>query len=205
MEIKMTDLDTTWNEATRGPRMSEATGRVIFKYQMPVQESFIMDLPKGAEIIRVQDQDGMFWMWTIVNTSAPMEKRCFKAFKTGAKMPDGMELKYIGFCAIFVQMELGLYIFEDVEGTTALNRILERFKVDDSRPENHRPTIREIIQKTAMDKNMSVMDVKLSDIHPSYFRGLPTPDIEDPWQRHSKEFNQTRLDIEEARMEEEEE
>lgn len=113
----MTDLNATWNEQLRGPRMSETTGRVIFKYQMPVLEEFTMDLPKGAEIIRMQDMDGMFWLWAVVNTEAPMEKRYFRAFKTGAKIPDNVELKYVGFCAVFVQMELGLYIFEDMTAT----------------------------------------------------------------------------------------
>ena len=111
----MTDLNATWNEQLRGPRMSEATGRVIFKYHMPVLEQFTMDLPAGAEIIRMQDQGGMFWLWAVVNTDAPMEKRHFRAFKTGASMPTDVELKYVGFCAVFVQMELGLYIFEEMK------------------------------------------------------------------------------------------
>lgn len=104
-----------WDEATRGPRMSNATGRIIFKYQMPVLEEFTMTLPQGAEIIRMQDQGGMFWLWAVVNTDAPDEVRKFRAFKTGAKMPDGVPLRYVGFCAVFVQMELGLYIFEEGE------------------------------------------------------------------------------------------
>lgn len=104
----------TWNEDLRGPRMSNATGRVIYKYQMPVLEQFEMELPVGAEILRVQDMDGMFWMWAMVNTESPTERRKFVAFKTGAKIPDDLNIKYIGFCAIFVQMELGLYIFEVV-------------------------------------------------------------------------------------------
>ena len=101
-----------WDEKTRGPKMSKDCGRIIFKYQMPVLEDFEMELPEGAEIIRMEDQGGMFWLWAIVNTDAPNEKRVFKAFKTGAKIPSDMDLKYIGFCAVFVQMELGLYIFE---------------------------------------------------------------------------------------------
>lgn len=105
--------DTGWDEATRGPRMSNATGRVIFKYQMPVLEQFTMKLPAGAEIIRMQDQGGMFWLWAVVNTEEPMVERRFRAFKTGAKIPDGLVLRYVGFCAVFVQAELGLYIFED--------------------------------------------------------------------------------------------
>lgn len=103
-----------WNEDLRGPRMSDATGRVIFKYQMPVLEQFTMELPAGAEIIRMEDQGGMSWLWAAVNTDAPLEERRFRAFKTGAKMPDVLPLRYVGFCAVFVQMELGLYIFEEV-------------------------------------------------------------------------------------------
>ena len=111
-QLRTTSLDATWDAATRGPRMSEVTGRVIFKYQMPVLESFTMQLPAGAEIIRMADQGGMFWLWAIVDTNAPMEDRHFRAFKTGAEIPPEENLRYVGFCAVFVQMELGLYIFE---------------------------------------------------------------------------------------------
>lgn len=107
--------DTGWDDAVRGPKMSNATGRVIYKYQMPVLEQFTMTLPAGAEIIRMEDQGGMFWMWAVVNTAAPMEERRFRAFKTGAKIPDDLHIKYVGFCAVFVQMELGLYIFEEIQ------------------------------------------------------------------------------------------
>lgn len=102
-----------WDEKLRGKKMSNNTGRVIYKYQMPVLEKFTMKLPQGAEIIRVADQDGMFWLWAVVDTEVPDETRNFVAVKCGAKVPDG-DLKYIGFCAIFVQQELGLYIFEDL-------------------------------------------------------------------------------------------
>lgn len=105
-------LNADWDTATRGERMSETTGRVIFKYQMPVLEEFTMELPKGAKIIRVQDQGGMFWLWAVVDTRAPKETRHFRAFKTGGHIPDDLTLNYIGFCAVHVQMELGLYIFE---------------------------------------------------------------------------------------------
>lgn len=102
-----------WDEALRGQKMSDASGRVIFKYQMPVLEQFTMKLPKDAEIIRMEDQGGMFWLWAIVRTDVEDEERNFWAFKTGGKMPDHIPLKYIGFCRVFVQQELGLYIFEE--------------------------------------------------------------------------------------------
>lgn len=103
-----------WDEGLRGKKMSDATGRVIFKYQMPVLEQFTMRLPEGAEIIRMNDEGGLFWLWAVVNTDAPDEDRHFHAFKTGGKMPDGLPLVYRGFCRVFVQQELGLYIFEEI-------------------------------------------------------------------------------------------
>lgn len=102
-----------WDETSRGKKMSSAEGRVIFKYQMPVLERFTMKLPQGADIIRMADQGGMFWLWAVVRTDVPDEERKFVAVKCGANVPDG-RLHYIGFCAIYVQQELGLYIFEDM-------------------------------------------------------------------------------------------
>ena len=105
-----------WDTSVRGAKMSNTKGRTIFKYQMPVLESFTMKLPKGAEILRVADQDGMFWLWALVNTEVEDEERHFKAYKCGGgPIPADAKLKYIGFCAIFVQMELGLYIFEEIK------------------------------------------------------------------------------------------
>ncbi len=103
-----------WDESVRGKKMSDASGRVIFKYQMPVLEQFTMKLPAGAEIIRVADEKGMFWLWAVVRTDVPDEDRTFWAFKCGGKIPDALSLKYVGYCAVFVQQELGLYLFEEI-------------------------------------------------------------------------------------------
>lgn len=102
-----------WDEKLRGKKMSNNTGRVIYKYQMPILEKFSLDLPRGAEILRVDCQEGMFWLWAIVDTTVPDETRNFVAVKCGANVPDG-NLKYLGWAAIFVQQELALYIFEDL-------------------------------------------------------------------------------------------
>lgn len=102
-----------WDEQLRGSKMSNNSGKVIYKYQMPVQEKFSMELPKDAQILRVADQDGMFWLWAVVDTRAPDEERNFIAIKCGANIPEDRILNYIGMCAIFVQQELALYIFED--------------------------------------------------------------------------------------------
>lgn len=103
-----------WDEKLRGQKMSSSTGKAIYKYQMPVQEHFEMLLPKDAEILRMTDEKGMFWLWAIVNTDTSDEIRKFHAFKCGGKIPDELKLKYIGCCAIYIQAELMLYIFEEL-------------------------------------------------------------------------------------------
>jgi hypothetical protein len=86
----------------------------IFKYQAPVKEKFEMSLPAGAEIIRVDDVDGMFFLWAIVDPDEQTRQvRHFEAYKTGAPfVTDPSRLKYLGFWKIYVQMELCLYVFE---------------------------------------------------------------------------------------------
>jgi hypothetical protein len=101
-----------WDSTVRGEKMSAVSGRTIFKYQMPVLEEFSMSLPQGAKVIRVADQGGMFWLWAEIRTDVPDEVRHFRAYKCGGQMPDDLKLEYVGFCAVFVQMELGLYIYE---------------------------------------------------------------------------------------------
>jgi len=86
----------------------------IFKYRIPFMEVSTIDLPCGAEIIRIDGLDGALWAWAIVETTAPTEDRTFYLFKTGAEMPIDIlqEYRYLGCGAIFVQMELMMYVFE---------------------------------------------------------------------------------------------
>lgn len=105
-----------WDESTRGPRMSGEGGNRIWKYQMPVKEEFTMKLPQCAQIIRIASENGYLWLWAIVDTEAPLEERYFKAFKTGGAMPDDISrLQYAGMAPIYIQQELMLYFFEDLE------------------------------------------------------------------------------------------
>ncbi len=109
-------FDPVWDERARGPRMSNVTGLTIHKYQMPVLEEFVMRLPRDALPIRVADQGGLLWMWCMVDTNEPFEERRFRAFKTGAAIPDDLILHYIGWVAFYVQMEIALYVFEELGG-----------------------------------------------------------------------------------------
>lgn len=104
-----------WDVGLRGPKMSSTQGRVIFKYQMPVSEEFSMRLPKGAEIIRMDGENGHLWLWAVVDTDQEDEERKFYAFKCGGSgLADKDNLIYRGCAAIYIQAELMLYIFEEV-------------------------------------------------------------------------------------------
>jgi hypothetical protein len=88
--------------------------RVIYKYQIPIKESFTISMPKNAKIIRIDDVDGLCFMWAEVDTNNPNENRDFRAYKTGQefKNEEGISLSYLGFCKIFIAQELCLYIYE---------------------------------------------------------------------------------------------
>jgi len=103
----------SWNEEQRGPKQAliEAPSKTIWKYQIPVKENFTIDLPIGAEIIRFENENGLLWLWAVVEPQASTEERRLLAFKTGAEIP-AVPLKYLGCAAIFIQAELMLYYFE---------------------------------------------------------------------------------------------
>lgn len=85
----------------------------IFKYRLPFMEVSTIDMPVGARVIRVDGLDGALWVWAVVDPEAPIEARTFHLFKTGAEMPDDINLYFYHGCgAIFIQMELMMYVFE---------------------------------------------------------------------------------------------
>ena len=74
-----------------------------------------MELPKGAEVIRIDNVEGHIYMWAVVDPDAPTETRQFHARKTGAEnpcVPDNV--RYLDCAAIYIQMELMLYYFEPI-------------------------------------------------------------------------------------------
>lgn len=88
----------------------------IYKYPLPVQEKYSIELPLGAKIIRVEDVDGLFFLWVIVDTDPdyPTELRHLEFYKTGQPIEDATNLVYLGLCKLFIMQELGLYVFERI-------------------------------------------------------------------------------------------
>lgn len=89
----------------------------IFKYELPVKEKFVIDLPKGAKLIRAEDVDGKFWLWAIVDDRDGVERelRYLEFYKTGQPILTPVEdLVFIGTCKLFIMQELCLYVFENI-------------------------------------------------------------------------------------------
>lgn len=85
----------------------------IFKYSIPCMEKFTIELPGDATIIRVDDVDGQFWLWAIVDPEAPIEHRNIECYKTGQPIhTDTATMTYLGCCKLFIMQELCLYLFE---------------------------------------------------------------------------------------------
>lgn len=98
----------------------------IYKYSIPTKEKYNIKLPKDAKIIRVEDVDGLFFLWAIVNTEEehPTETRCLEFYKTGQLIQTPLErLTYLGTCKLFIMQELCLYVFENTFETAKINAI----------------------------------------------------------------------------------
>lgn len=90
--------------------------KAIYKYPLPVQEKYVIELPQGAEIIRAEDVAGLFFLWAIVDTDpeTPKESRYLEFYKTGQPIETSIaDLHYIGACKLFIMQELCLYVFEN--------------------------------------------------------------------------------------------
>lgn len=87
--------------------------KVIYKYRLPFMETSKVVMHDNAQIVRVGGIDGALWVWAVVDTGQPRVERTFYLFKTGGVMPDDIDsYTYLGCGAIFVQMELMMYVFE---------------------------------------------------------------------------------------------
>ena len=90
--------------------------KAIYKYSIPTKEKHSIELPKGAWIIRVEDVEGLFFLWAIVDTGEDVEKefRHLEFYKTGQPIETPLEhLKFVGTCKLFIMQELCLYVFEN--------------------------------------------------------------------------------------------
>ena len=68
----------------------------IYKYKIPVQDEFTMELPQGAYILTVQSQREVPCIWAVVDPDAPLEPICFRVAGTGHDIEWDTVKRYIG-------------------------------------------------------------------------------------------------------------
>lgn len=70
--------------------------RRVYKYPIPVRESFELKMPCGATVRTVQIQDGVPFFWATVDDERAEETRTFGVFGTGARLPSPIDAYYVG-------------------------------------------------------------------------------------------------------------
>lgn len=96
----------------------------IFKYPLPMEvdngvarwkDRFEIELPRGAEILTVQEQNNAPMLWALVDPEAIKEKRKMLLLNTGAEMPP--DVNYHRFLGTY-QLNGGrlvFHLFEDMD------------------------------------------------------------------------------------------
>ncbi len=70
--------------------------KTIYKYNVTLEDTFELKLPKGAQVLSVQEQYGDPVMWAVIDTEAPKEKRTFRLVGTGHPIDPELNLAFIG-------------------------------------------------------------------------------------------------------------
>ena len=89
--------------------------KTIWKFQFENKGMFGLDMPKGAEILTVQVQEGVPCIWAMVDPGQEKENRIIVIHGTGHPVQQAGQKKYIG---TYQECEGSLiwHVFELVEG-----------------------------------------------------------------------------------------
>ncbi len=70
--------------------------RSVWKYVVPVQDTFSITTRQGAKILSVDVQGGAPCLWAEVDPGAPEEVRHFRLCGTGHVIPAGETRRFVG-------------------------------------------------------------------------------------------------------------
>ncbi len=70
---------------------------LIRRFDFPFKAVFSVAMPKGAELLHIEEQAGMACLWAFVDDSAPTEYREFRMVGEGPTLGDEfLQAKYVG-------------------------------------------------------------------------------------------------------------
>lgn len=65
--------------------------RTVYKYPVPIDDYFRLDLPKGAKPLHLAEQYGNLQLWVLVDPTAPLQERWFRFAGTGHPIKESAE------------------------------------------------------------------------------------------------------------------
>lgn len=85
--------------------------KTIWKFRFEIISPLRISMPKGAEVLTAQDQDGTGCLWAIVEPENELESRYFEIFGTGQFIYEdvAVQRKYV---ATFQQPPFVWHVFE---------------------------------------------------------------------------------------------
>lgn len=86
--------------------------KTVYKYPFYLSSTFQLSMPAGAEILMVEDQDGVPCIWALVDPGSSFETRTFRLYGTGHPIENPDPLKHRGS---FQQGRLVWHLFEEVK------------------------------------------------------------------------------------------
>lgn len=77
--------------------------KTVYKYHISATDYQTIELPIGAEILKVDSQNNEMQMWALVAPNAETEKRNFRVVGTGREISDdeASDLRYVGTCILY--------------------------------------------------------------------------------------------------------
>jgi hypothetical protein len=60
----------------------------IYKYPLKLTGEQTIEMPRGAEILSVQDQGGTICVWALVDTKSETKQYTFRIYGTGHELPE---------------------------------------------------------------------------------------------------------------------
>lgn len=97
----------------------------IYKYNIEIDDTFELLLPKGAKILSIQVQRNKQKIWALVDTDNKLEKRKFVMYGTGYTIKENTNnLNHIGTFQMHMG-ELILHVFEIITPSDIRRKINE--------------------------------------------------------------------------------
>jgi hypothetical protein len=79
--------------------------KIIYKYKLPIEGNQTIDMPEGAVILHVGEQDRELCLWALVDIKAKLVPTNFQIYGTGHPVQQNADfLYYLGT----IQMSYGL-------------------------------------------------------------------------------------------------